>query len=116
MSIYLRIILVVCSILCFLYVMRKVRKTQMSIDDSLFWILFCLFIVVIGLFPKIMMEGARKIGVESPVNFVFLIIIFILIIKLFSQSIKLSQMENKLKNVIQQIAIREKELNDKKDD
>ena len=45
---------------------------------------------------------------QAPVNFVFLVIIFILLIKAFMQTIEHSQLENKLNDLAQKIAIDEK--------
>jgi hypothetical protein len=48
------------------------------------------------------------IGMQAPVNFVFLVIIFILLIKAFMQTIEHSQLEDKLNHLAQKIAIDEK--------
>ncbi len=108
MSITLRLLLILGSIVCFVFVIRKIRKTQMRIESSVFWILFSLFIVLIAVFPQILIYGANEIGVESPVNFVYLIILFIMLVELFMLSIKVSYLESKLNSLVQQIALRER--------
>jgi hypothetical protein len=50
---------------------------------------------------------------QAPVNFVFLVIIFILLIKAFMQTIEHSQLEDKLNHLAQKIAIDEKLNRDK---
>ncbi len=109
MSITLRVLLVLASSICFFFVVRKIRKTQMRIESSVFWILFSLFIVAIAVFPQILIYGANEIGVESPVNFVYLVIIFIMLVEIFALSIKISYLESKLNGLVQQIALRERE-------
>lgn len=105
MSLALRIILVIVSVLTFIFVLRKIRKSQMRIEDSIFWLTFCLCVLVLSVFPEIAISMADLIGMESPVNFIFLAFIFILIIKLFSMSIKISQLEDKIGNLTQRLAI-----------
>lgn len=104
-SIGLRIVLIAISFATFFYLLTRVRKSQIKIEDSIFWIIMPIVLVIISIFPGITEWAAKLIGIIAPVNFVFLSIIFILIIKVFSLSIRLSQTENKLQTLIQKIAI-----------
>jgi hypothetical protein len=107
MTIYLRLILIIISLLTGYYVLRKIRKSQLQIEDSLFWILFSFFLIFLSVFPVIAIKLSNLIGIESPANFIFLLIIFILLIKVFSMSIKMSQIEHKLRTLTQNYAIHE---------
>ena len=109
MSIVLRIMLVLGSLFCFVIVIRKIKSTKLRIEASIFWIFFVLFIVFMAFFPGVVILGTNQLGVDSPVNFVYLAVLAVLILEIFALSIKLSQVENKLNSLIQQIAIREKE-------
>lgn len=51
-----------------------------------------------SIFPQAVSRRTAVIGVQSLVNFAFLTIIFVLILKLFRLSIKLSQIESKLQS------------------
>ena len=42
MSYYLRLLILVASIVTLFYVLRKIRKSQLQIEDSLFWIFLSL--------------------------------------------------------------------------
>lgn len=113
MSNILRIVLImVCLLTCY-YALRKIRKSQMQIEDSIFWILFSIILVIISIVPNIAYFLAHLLGIGSPVNFVFLVVIFIMIFKVFSLSIKISQLEYRIKNLVQQIAIKNHELENK---
>ncbi len=116
MSIMLRVLLIFGSILCFVIVIRKIKVTKMRIEASIFWIFFALSIVFMALFPSVVIWGTNSLGVDSPVNFVYLIIFAVLILEIFALSIKLSHLENKLNSLIQQVAIREKETKEYKKD
>lgn len=106
MQLGLRILLVVFSVCTALYVFRKIRKSQMQISDSLFWIIFSCVLVVLSIFPQIAIVASKWLGVLSAVNFVYLAIIFLLLLKLFLMSIKMSILDNKLQNLVQEYAIR----------
>ncbi len=105
MTVTLRIILLIASILNCAWIIQRIRKAQTRIEDSVFWILFSGLLIGMSLFPQVIEFGASITGVQSAVNFVFLSIIFVLMVKLFRLSIKLSQIENKLQTFAQTYAI-----------
>lgn len=105
MSIMLRIVLLVVSLLTMLYIIRKIRKSKMKIETSLFWIFFALLCVIFAAFPGIAGFLSKVIGINSPVNFLFLFFIFLLLIKVFSLSIKVSRLENSLEEFARKVAI-----------
>ena len=109
MSIVLRIVLIIASVLTTLYIMRKIRNSKAQIEDSIFWILLSLMLIVISIFPIIPTAVAHALGIVAPVNFLFLFMIFVLLVKVFSMSLKISALETRLKNLTQEIAIRDKE-------
>lgn len=53
MSISLRVLLIVSAAVVLLFVVRKLKKSQMQVLDSLFWLLFSLSFVMLGIFPEI---------------------------------------------------------------
>lgn len=105
MSVTLRISLIVVSVITCIWILRRIRKAQVKIEDSVFWFLFSTVLVLMGIFPQVMTEGAKIMGFQSPTNFVFLGIIFIMLVKLFRMSIKISQLESKLQGLTQRYAL-----------
>lgn len=106
MSIFLRTILIFFSLGTFGYVIRKLKKSQIQITDSFFWILTASIILLISFCPSIIYRLAAILSIESPVNCVFLIIIFILLIKSFLLSIKISQLEYKITRLVEELGVR----------
>lgn len=109
MSLVLRIVLIIASLLTTIYIMKKIRNSKAQIEDSIFWILFALMLIVISIFPQIPSAISRLLGIAAPVNFLFLFMIFVLLVKIFSMSLKISALETRLRNLTQEIAIRSKE-------
>lgn len=105
MSYYLRMLILLASIITLFYVLRKIRKAQIQIADSLFWVFLSLIFVIMGAFPQVVYWLTRLMGFQAPVNLVFLVITFILLLKVFLSSIKISQLENKLDSLVQEMAI-----------
>lgn len=108
MSLTLRIVLIIASVLTFIFVSRKLKKSEIDIADSAFWIVLSFFFIIISVFPKIVSWGAQLMGFETPVNFVFLVVIAILLLRLFTLDLKVKKLETKNNNLVQEIALREK--------
>ena len=111
MTYVLRFILIITSVLTIIYMLRKIKKSQMNIDDSIFWLVFSMGLFIFSIIPSIPIMLARLVGIESPVNFIFLAIIFILLIKMFLMTVRISVLDNKVKCLVQKISIEESKKN-----
>lgn len=105
MPIQLRVTLIIASLVTCYFTLRKIRKSQMQIEDSLFWIFTSISLVILSVFPKIAFFFSDILAIDSAVNFVYLVVIFLLILKVFMLSVKLSQTEERIKSLVQRIAI-----------
>lgn len=105
MSVMLRVMLIGISVMTCAWILRRISKAQVRIEDSVFWLLFSAVLVLMGVFPQIVIIGAEILGVQSAVNFVFLGILFILIIKMFRMSVRISQLESKVQASAQGYAL-----------
>lgn len=108
MSVELRIMLIVGSVLMLVYMIKKVRKSKLQIEYTVFWIIFGVLLIIISLFPQIMYLLAKVIGVQSPVNLVLTFIIFILVLKLFMMTTEISELEVMIKELVEEMALKEK--------
>ena len=103
--------LLICGSLCTtLFILRRVRQAKVQIEDSIFWLLFSACLLFLSLFPEITTWVARKFGFVSEINVVYLAIIFLLLIKQFYMSVRLSQMDSKLKSLAQKVALNEEKI------
>ena len=86
MSVGLRVILILFSVLTMLFIVKRIRQSKLQIEYALFWIGFSIFLIIISVFPQIVYWFTDLIGIQSPVNFVFLVIIFILLMKFYDDN------------------------------
>ncbi len=105
MTLALRIILIVASVLVSFYALRKIRKAQLNIDDAFYWIVVSVILLVMSIFPIVPTYLSSLIGIESPANFVFLVMVSLAFVKLFDLSIELSIQKYRLNKLIQKIAL-----------
>ena len=101
----LRVILLIAAIGLVVFLLHSIKKSKMSIEDALFWMGFSFLILLMSIFPEIPSFLSDTIGFMSPVNFVFLFFIFVLIIRDFLSNRRSSQLENRVKELTQQIAL-----------
>lgn len=105
MNISLRIFLVVSAVAVLYFVVRKIKKSKFEASDSIFWLFFIAVLVVLGAFPQISYGLANILGFESPSNFIFLCVIAILLIRMFSLTAKVSLLRTKLDSLVQEVAL-----------
>lgn len=108
LPISLRIMLLVCALLVFAFVLRKLRRAQMQVLDSLFWLLFSVSFVILGIFPQVATWLSSLFGFISASNFVFLYVIAVLVVRDFCNSLRLSRQEERLNSLVQAVALSKK--------
>lgn len=115
MPVTLRVLLFVFSLLSFLFVVRSLRKARVQLYDTTFWIFLAALMVVLSIFPQLAISLSELIGIQSPVNMVFLIIIFFLLGHCFIQSLRFSRLEERFNKMVSDKALKdlEKEENSK---
>ena len=105
MTLELRITLLVVSLLTLVFITRKVRDAKVRLEDSIFWFCIAGLLLLVSIFPGIFFFLSNVAGTYSTVNFVFLFFIFILLIQCFTLNMRISQVDTKLKELTQQLAI-----------
>ena len=105
MTLLFRLMLFLMSLLSIVFFLSRIRKAKMRVDDSLFWIIFAFLGIILSIFPGILNWLAGLFGIISPVNFLFLVLLFILIIRNFSLTVKVSQLQMKLNRLGQDYAM-----------
>ena len=105
MPLGLGIFLIIGSVLTAVYVLGRIRKSKMSMESSVFWILFSLVLVVLGIFPDIAVWFASLLQVQSTVNLVYLVIIFLLLVKVFVQDQRIARLEGQTTRLTQNFAL-----------
>lgn len=102
-------LLIFGAVLMTYYILKRIRQSKLQIEYAIFWIVFSGILLIFSIFPFLVALLTRMIGMELPVNFIFLFFILILILKAFFQTIETSALENKVRNLTQRLAIEEKD-------
>ena len=95
------------AVITLIYFIYKIRKNRLQIEYAISWSLFSALLVALGAFPGLVSWAAGLIGIQSPANLLYLGMIFILILKQFTTTIKLSKMDRQITELTQHIALQE---------
>lgn len=108
MTVLLRVLLAAGALLTCLWVAARVYKAQARVRDMVFWLATALLLVLLSLFPQVAIWFSGLLGIESPANFVFLCVIFLLLTRVFDLTLRLSRAERQLEVLAGEMAIHEK--------
>ena len=107
MTASLRILLVISAAFVLIFVVRKIRKSQLQVMDAVFWLFFSLSFVLLAVFPQIASALASLLGFQAASNFVFLYVISALVVRDFSQTVTLARLRERFNTLLQEVALRE---------
>lgn len=107
MTLAFRLLLILGALVIFVAMMRKIRKSEVKISDSVFWLLFVASLVVLAIFPEISFFFSNLLGIESPANLMFLYVIAVLLVREFVSTAEISRLRSKLTTLTQELALDE---------
>lgn len=110
MSVKLQILIIVVILLAMLYIVDHVRKKSIDFRYALLWLFVCICVLVLTVFPKLLTVLAEILGIASPVNMLFFLGFCLSIVVIFTLSIALSNLTDKVKKMAQEIAIIRKDM------
>lgn len=106
MSNLMRLLLLLAAVMAGIWILYQIRRLKIKLDHAIFWIIFAFILAVLGLFPELTYWLTEKLGLMSPANLVFLIIIALLLFKVFTLSMLVSQLDDKVTVLSAEIALR----------
>ncbi len=110
MSIGLRIVLLIVALLSGAFIVYRIRRSKVRLQDTLFWVFTTVILALMGIFPQISFTAARLLGIQAPVNFVYLSMIALLFEKLLTLSIQHSKLKEDYVELAAELALRCKNL------
>lgn len=105
MALSLRILCIAGALVTFWVITGNIRRKKVQIEDSIFWVVLSCALLVVAVFPQIATFVSRLLGFQSPSNFVFVVVIAILLVRLFSLSTEVSSLRHRLNELAQEEAL-----------
>ena len=100
-----RIILFVASV-CFLIIgLRFIRRQHLSVSHSLLWLVLGIAGIAAALIPSWVFALSGLLGFELPVNLIFFVCIFFLIVAVLSISMVASSQADMIRSLVQDVSL-----------
>ena len=112
MTLVLRILLLIGALFAMGIVINSVRKSKIRISDSVYWVVSAGILVLFALIPQLAYFFSGLFGFMSPANFVLLLVIVMILIRLFHQSCAISKLTYKVEQLSAELALRDKDARD----
>lgn len=107
MTITLRIVLIIASLLsCFLCI-KRIKQAKLKVENSVIWLIGSILLILMSIFYNAVEWISVKLGFIAPVNFVYLVVIVFLLIQTFIDNIRISALNEKVKDLDHYIALKE---------
>lgn len=110
MSVVLRCVLLIAVVFSAVWIIHCIRRAKVRLEDTLFWLGMSATLLILGTFPQVSYWASSVLGIQTPANFIFFIMICLLFEKLLTVSILHSQMEDKYVTMAAEMALRCKDL------
>ena len=96
-----------------MFMISNIRRSRLRISDSIFWFLFAALLILLAVFPQIAYFFGGLLGIISTVNLVFLVIIALLLFRVFTLTLRVSELDGKIEELAQTIALKNMKDNEK---
>lgn len=112
MSVRLRLVILLICVAILLCFMDMIRKDKISLKYSLPWLLSLVCVMFLAAFPGFINWVAGLLGVATPVNAVFFIVILMMLAFIFLISMISSRNSQRVIRLVQEVALLKKALAD----
>lgn len=114
-SIKLQITMLIAVGLYFLIVFGLLKKKTLNLKYTLLWLASGIIMLALAVFPQILAWFAVLVGIYEPTNALFAFMFFCVIIILMSITAIVSKLNEKIKRLIQSVALLEKRVRELED-
>ncbi|MDX9871105.1 MAG: DUF2304 domain-containing protein [Clostridia bacterium] len=115
MSIRLRILILFICIAILVYFVDIIRKDKITLKYSLPWLAALTGVMLTAVFPGFINWVAQLLGIATPVNAIFFIVIMMMLMFIFLTSVISSRNAQRVTRLVQEVALLKKALADQEE-
>lgn len=106
----MNIFFIILGVILFIYIVNVVIRGTFDINESIFWLIGTIIILVLSIFPKIIDKLSNAIGIDYPPSLLFLLVAIFLLFINFRNTQRIAKQKEKITELAQNIAIIKEEL------
>lgn len=104
---------IIISGLSLIYIINSVREKKFSIKESFWWFFLSMVMLLLSIFPHSIDYFAKKLNIVYPPSLLFVLCIVFLILINFKNSKKISELQLKVIDLSQEMAVLKEKINRK---
>ena len=108
----LQMIVIIGILFYFAVIFYLLKKKTLALKYTLMWILAGIFMAIIAVFPTLLKKLSILIGIETPSNALFAVLLFVILLILMSLTSIISGLNKMNVKLIQAVALLEKRVRD----
>lgn len=105
---------IILAILVIIYVFNVVRRKKFSIKESFWWVMASLLMLLLAIFPYSIDRFAKYLEISYPPSLLFVMCIIFLLFILFRNSMKIFELQTRVIEMGQELAILKEKVNREK--
>lgn len=109
MNIRIQIIIALVVLIALAVIVNMIRRKKLELRYALVWMAVGIAILILDFFPELISWLSTQIGIASPVNMLFFFGFCFSLVIIFALTMAMSRMSNRIKQLAQEVAIRDKE-------
>lgn len=101
----IQIEMAIATVILLVLIVVSLKKNTITTKSSIAWLLLPVVFLLITIFPEPVAAFSRWLGFETLANFIFVIVIALLIVICFFLTITISHQQNQITKLIQETSI-----------
>ena len=96
---------IVIALIVIAYMIISIRKNKLSVQNSILWIIYCIALLVLSIFPKSLDWLAGVVGISYPPALFLTIAVVILFTMIFQYSKRIEELQKKVIDLGQELSV-----------
>ncbi len=110
MTLKIQVIIAICLIIGLLAIVNMIKRRSLELKYALSWLIAIGFVLILDVFPIMLEKVASALGIWAPVNMIFFLGFCFSLMIIFTLTVTLSRMSERVRSLSQAIAINEEKI------
>ncbi len=110
MTVKIQIIIGVCLVIGLAAIVNMIRRRRLELKYALSWLMAIVFVLVLDCFPTLLTRISLMLGIWAPVNMIFFLGFCFSLLIIFTLTVTLSRMSERVRKLSQAVALNEEKI------
>ena len=110
MTVKIQIIIGVCLVIGLAAIINMIRRRRLELKYALSWLMAIVFVLVLDCFPTLLTRISLMLGIWAPVNMIFFLGFCFSLLIIFTLTVTLSRMSERVRRLSQAVALNEEKI------